>query len=135
MPDDFAVSVKRWVDKANGQGQEVFQDIAIEALNRIKELTPVRTGYLKAGWQIGVNGEVALQAGATQDVTEEVAKAKIGDKIFIYNPVVYASRVNFGFHGADSLGRVYKENGAHMLEQTMMEIPAIARSVLVRFKK
>lgn len=50
--DGFAFDVSRWCDKAEGQARAVFLAIGLDALTRVKELTPVRTGNLRAGWQL-----------------------------------------------------------------------------------
>jgi hypothetical protein len=49
--DDFATQVGRWCDKAEGRAREAFIAIAWDALTRVKELTPVRTGWLRSNWQ------------------------------------------------------------------------------------
>ena len=133
--EDFSVSVAKWVKKAKGNADFVFQQIALDALARVKELTPVRTGYLKAGWQASLGSTVAPGQDATTDSATVIAQASIGDTIVIFNPVVYARRIEYGFHGVDSLGRHYHEKGRHMMQQTISEIPSIAAKVLASVKK
>jgi len=57
--NDFAFDVSAWCDRAEAKAREVFLAIGLDALTRVKELTPVRTGNLRAGWQI-VRKEDAL---------------------------------------------------------------------------
>ena len=129
--DNFDVSVAKWVEKAKGNMNEVFRGIALAALNRVKELTPVKTGYLKAGWQASVQrGALLVVKKAGDDGVAAISRAVAGDTIYIFNPVVYARRIEFGFNGKDSLGRTYHQKGHHMMAQTIAEIPGIAQKIL-----
>lgn len=51
-PDSFTVDVTQWVDRAGQRAEEAIWAIAEAALERVKELTPVRTGNLRANWQV-----------------------------------------------------------------------------------
>jgi hypothetical protein len=57
MAEDFGASVGQWVDRAGGRAREAFLAIGIDVLARVKELTPVDTGNLRAGWQLMRQGE------------------------------------------------------------------------------
>jgi hypothetical protein len=50
--DRFSADVSAWCDRAGEQARQVFLAIGFDALTRVKELTPVRTGNLRAGWQL-----------------------------------------------------------------------------------
>lgn len=109
MADDFAMDVTRWVKKA-GDRAEAFKIAFPEKLvTRLKELTPVVTGRMRAGWHAQKEGE---------------------DAVDIVNDAEYAHRVNSGFIGKDSLGREYHQRGAHMVEQTIQESSEIAKETL-----
>lgn len=232
---DFAVSVGAWVAKAKVRSDVAFRAIAAKALERVKELTPVRTGYLRANWQASFDGDVkpidvamsgremagqAIQlgtvfikpfahmlavntagamvegkgvgeaagsglgataawrlgpwvgslvssavgltpAGRAATIvswagrlamgaiggavggqtgakiqgrhvkgTDPLKEARVGDVIYIINPVVYAKRIEFGFNGTDSLGRNYHYHGRGMMQQTIVELPALAQGVV-----
>lgn len=105
MPD-FEVSIDQWVQKARDRSNQAAAAIAHAAAERLKELTPVVTGTLRAGWQV-----------------EQIGP----DKWAIVNNVVYARRINYGFVGQDSLGRNYDQRGVHMVEQVIQELPDIAK--------
>lgn len=134
MPEDFNVSVKKWCDKAKANADLVFQQIALDALARVRELTPVRSGYLKNSWQASIMGTPVPMQDADPDSSSIITQAVVGQSIIIFNPVIYARRIEFGFHGEDKLGRHYHQKGAHMMQQTMAEIPSIAQKVLASFK-
>ena len=131
MSDDpFTVSVKKWVDKAHAHSDQALQAIAWAALQRVQELTPVRTGTLRAGWQIVRPGDEMPIAKREEENLAMVLSLRAGDVFLITNPVVYARRIEFGFVGEDSLGRHYHQEGRHMLQQTIAEMPAIAQRAI-----
>lgn len=128
--DPFDVVVTRWVDKAKQKALQAFQATCHNAIARVKELTPVKTGYLRANWTaVGPDGVLPV-AGEQQDSDSIINNLRLGDRLIIVNPVVYAARVNFGFIGTDSLGRHYHQKGKHMVEQTISEMPAIAAAAV-----
>lgn len=54
-----------------------------------------------------------------------IFKVLPGKHIWIGWQAVYAARVNFGFVGADSLGRIYNQAGQGFAEATAAKWPAI----------
>ncbi|MGG5810937.1 hypothetical protein [Falsiroseomonas sp. CW058] len=189
---DFATSVAEFVAKVKGRGDAALRMIASDALSRVRELTPVRTGYLRANWQASFDGEVAPvdreSAGTTAaEVTGSVAgsvaagragvvvgtavggpvgavvggvvgsvaggvaggeigksvlregnplaEARVGDTIFILNPVVYARMIEYGFSGKDSRGVSVNREGRGMVRQTVSEMPSIAQKAIDRISR
>lgn len=128
----FSVDVSKWVDKAVANATAAFQATAQDAVARVKELTPVVTGYLRSNWTAIDGGDSIPVAGAVPDPMEAIAKLHLGDQIVIVNPVVYAMRVEFGFVGEDSLGRRYHQVGRGMMQQTVAEMPQIATAATAR---
>lgn len=108
MMADFETDISRWVERARNQTLAA-EAIVHAAAERLKELTPVVTGTLRAGWQVE-------QIGPNQWA--------------ITNNVEYARRINDGFIGTDSLGRQYDQDGQHMVEQVIAEMPTIAQRVI-----
>lgn len=130
--DPFEVQVEKWVAKAQDRALAAFQATAWDALARVKQLTPVDTGYLRSNWVVLRPGDTLPVAGQITDPMETIRKLQLGDKIVLANPVVYARRVEFGFTGTDSLGRHYDQKGRHMMAQTIAEMPRIARAAAAR---
>lgn len=128
-PDQFALDVRQWVSKAKGNVDAAYQATALLALARVKQLTPVRTGFLRASWTI-VSSDSGKITGGEEGAFAVVANLKAGDEIAIVNPAPYAMRINFGFVGKDSLGRNYNEKGRYMVEQTLSEMPEIAEQAV-----
>lgn len=240
MAVDFATSVAAWCDQAKGRSEAVFRAIAADALARVKELTPVRSGNLRANWQasfddsampvdrqdptkspglsvastaageaagfaarrMGAGGIAAVGIGAAasaatlvvgsgfdarpSEVAGNVAgsvagglvgsavgstfgpvgtavgsavgsaigssagsavakmassdgnpleKAKIGQVIYLLNPVSYARAVEYGRHGTRKDGSTYEVPGKGMMQQTIAELPQIAQAAADRIAR
>lgn len=190
---DFSVSVSQWVTKAKAKGDVALRMIAADAVARVKELTPVRSGYLRANWQASFDDEVlpidgdrgdtfnatevagsvagamvgqaigqaigsavapgvgTVIGGATGSIAGGViggatassarregnplTEAKVGDKIFIMNPVKYARRIEYGFSGRDARGVMQDQKGRGMVQKTVSELPAIAAKAVDRLAR
>ena len=131
---DFAADVSRWVDRRRAEADAVFRTIAMDTVNRIKELTPVDTGFLRSNWTAIRKGDAEPVAGRVPPPEAAIAEARVGDTIVILNPTVYARRIEYGFVGEDSLGRHYNQQGAHMVQQTLNELPSIAGAAVARVR-
>jgi hypothetical protein len=129
---DFSEEVTRWVNDAGALASSVFRAIAFDAVQRIQELTPVDTGFLRSNWTVIRKGDPEPVAGRVPPPTATLGEAVVGDVLIIINPVVYARRIEYGFVGEDSLGRYYNQSGRHMVAQTMSELPAIAAAARAR---
>ncbi len=127
---DFSVDVASWVDKALMRAEEAFQATAEGAVNRVKDLTPVKTGYLRANWTAIHAEDAEPTPGSVPDPMEAISTAPLGSTLVVLNPVVYARRVEYGFVGEDSAGRHYNQPGRHMTQQTVSEMPSIAEAAV-----
>lgn len=130
MIDPFVVAVDAWIAKAKDRQDRVIQLAAQMALQRIKELTPVDTGNLRANWTIVRGSKAEALAGAEPRPSESeqaILTLRAGDAFTLINPVIYAARINYGFVGTDALGRYYDQPGVHMLEKVVTELPEIFR--------
>lgn len=80
MADDFAVQVGAWCDKAERYSREAFIAIAWDALTRVKELTPVRTGWLRSNWQAVTDGsDLPVERREGIKSTTEIAAGILGN--------------------------------------------------------
>ena len=132
---DFAVSVRKWVDKAKDRSNEAFRATATDALARVKELTPVVTGYLRANFVDSMDPQAVRDPSMAPTEGLAIAKARIGDVVFIVNPVIYARRVEYGFIGEDGLGRSFSQRGRGMVQQVVVELPEIAAQAVRRINR
>ncbi len=134
--EPFNIVVDRWVDRAKGNLQAVFAGTVHDIVARLKELTPVRTGYLRANWIVTTSDDVSpIESQNDGALSFALADLKIGVRAVITNPVVYARRVNYGFVGVDKLNRHYHQEGRHMVEQVITEIPKIVQGVIQRVQQ
>ncbi len=111
--DRFMADLSAWVAKQKSQPDLYFRALCLGALAKVKELTPVDTGRLRASWQID----------------PPPAQIYAGMRVAITTNVVYARRIDEGFVWADSLGRHYHQAGVHMVEKTVAALPEIAAQV------
>lgn len=132
MPDnpDFAADVSDWVRRATNRVEQAFLATAQDALARVKELTPVRTGNLRANWQVTKVGEAeGIPGGATLSA---MMTARLGDALVILNPVQYAPWVEYGWQRERKDGTITHVAGRFMLTQTVAELPMIAAKAAER---
>jgi Bacteriophage HK97-gp10, putative tail-component len=132
MSDSFSLDVEKYVARARGLADAAFQATALDAINTVKSFTPVRTGFLRANWTVVKNNDEVPLPSRVQTPELVIASLRIGDRLLIVNPVVYARRVEFGFIGTDKRGRHYDQMGAGMMQRTMDLLPEIARKATER---
>ena len=131
----FEVAVEQWVERAKARADKAFQATAQDALALVKSLTPVKTGYLRANWTVMRGSDPLPVAGREIDADLIINELRMGDRLVILNPVVYAARIEYGFVGQDSLGRNYNQPGRGMMQQTVAELPRLAREATTRVSK
>ena len=126
MAQGFADFVDQWTRQSEARMLAVFKR-AVELLADELALSrpnggrvPYKTGNLARSLlaQIGAmpsqGGPDAKYAGS--DVGAVVATAMLGDAISLGYQANYARRMNYGFVGTDSLGRLYNQTGAGFVE-------------------
>lgn len=101
---------------------------------------PHLTGNLMRSMLASTTGPIPMgKAGQVYtggDVGLVVAGMAMDDTIWIGYQANYAHRLNYGFVGQDSLGRNYKQGGAHFVEAAANEWPAIVeRAAAEVFRK
>lgn len=160
--DEFTVNVGKWVAQAQEHARVAFIAIGLEALSRVKELTPVDTGWLRSNWQIQREGEerpamrealpsdpgraaemlkelqqeVDIEASAdARGAMSKLGEAQLGETLRIINPVIYAAPVEFGRHIQKKDGSSVQTSGAAMVQQTVMELPEISREVVRQVRR
>lgn len=129
---DFARDVSAFVERAKARADAALRAIAFAAVESVQHKTPVDTGFLRSNWTAMLPGDSEPVAGRVANPDAVIAEATVGMTITIINPVVYARRIEFGFVGEDSLGRHYNQQGAHMVQRTLDDLPAIATEAVSR---
>lgn len=62
------------------------------------------------------------------------ATLKADETVYIGYQAIYAARMNFGYVGADSLGRVYNQQGNYFIEGAVAEWPNIVKNAVTDIK-
>lgn len=74
---------------------------------------PVVTSFLRNSLASGVNG--AFGPPGPEGYVLTIAGMKLGDTSRFAWTAAYALRIELGFSGADSLGRIYEQEGNHFV--------------------
>jgi len=103
------------------------QALAKEAGNTIPNggRVPVKTGNLARSVVVDNRPPQVIDGLAKGDFSLGIANIKPGETVYIGWTAKYSRRMNFGFVGADSLGRVYNQSGYGFAEATAAKWPAI----------
>lgn len=100
--------------------------------------TPYLTGNLSRSVTISAGarpnrGDGALRYTRQDFAAASVAVAGTGEAWIAYR-AIYAHRVNYGFVGADSLGRVYNQSGQGFFEAAVVQWPRVLAGVIRELK-
>lgn len=103
------------------------QELAKEASRTVNEggRVPVKTGNLSRSVVVDNKPPQIIEGLATGDYSLGIAAIVPGETVYIGWQAAYAKRQNFGFVGADSLGRVYNQAGFGFAEATAAKWPSI----------
>lgn len=94
---------------------------------------PKVTGNLARSLLAQIGQSVSISSAesfAGTDVGAVAVQAMLGDEVFFGYQAAYARRQNYGFVGADSLGRVYNQTGANFVERAINMWPAIVNQAV-----
>lgn len=133
MAKGFSASVGQWASQSEARIQAVYRR-SVELLS--EEMTRTRGNGGRMPFLTGALARSLLASTESMPKTSEVLSAgsnvgtvtatlRLDQVIFLGFQAIYARRVNNGFVGADSLGRVYNQAGAYFIEGAVAEWPAI----------
>lgn len=139
--DLFRKSLGEWVNKVS-TGLDALARVSCQDLSEaVIEDTPKDTGFLVGNWQPSLNAptlsldETGSGNGYAQSKTGiVVAGIKAGDVYYFVNNAAYARRIEYGFVGADSLGRVYNQRGRHMVTVNIKRWDRIVEAAAIKLK-
>lgn len=119
----------------NGLARVACQDLA----EAVMDDTPIDVGFLVGNWQPSLNApNLSLdEAGTGNGYAQSkigivIAGIKAGDVFYYTNNAAYARRIEYGFVGPDSLGRVYNQQGRHMVTANIKRWPSIVNGAAVK---
>ncbi len=133
MASPFELKLNDFARKAGDRANAAVREAMLEFSARVKVRTPVDTGRLRGAWNFEAttvdasNIGIAIAAAAAfgSDAAPGLPETVIGTKIYLTNPMPYARRIEFGFHGTDSLGRYYNNAPVGMVGLTVLEFRGI----------
>lgn len=101
--------------------------------------TPYLTGNLRGSWYAGLNGQPDARQGPADAGGGVVARMNLvvggltlGDIYYAANGAAYGLRIEYGFEGADSLGRIFHQAPNPFVRGTLDRAPEIAAATAAR---
>lgn len=127
---------REWVELAPQRVEAVYRGATTRLANRLVRTThsggrlPHRTGNLMRSLLATTAAPVKISDGPFEgvDIGLVIAELKLTDKLYIGYQAVYARRMNYGFKGADSLGRIYNHEGFGFFEDAIARWPDYVRA-------
>lgn len=91
----------------------VFQTSVQFMAEDIVKTSPVDTGFLRNSFQITLNGlpSIGDSGIGITGISGAVVGMKISDTVYLSFTAAYAMRLEYGFEGKDSAGRLYNQSG------------------------
>lgn len=132
----FADQCLGFAQRANSRLDDVIAQSVVELGDRLITVSAEKTGRFKSNWYYG--------SGAPNPATNEQTEVRTlngisgmpeqaaGGKHYVSNSLPYALRLEYGFTGPDSLGRVYNQPPRPMLGIVRLEWPQIVDLVAKR---
>lgn len=126
------VDPAKWAGNLSTNGLTALLRNSVQALANEAAATipnggrvPVKTGNLARSVVVDNKPPQIIEGLAVGDYSLGIAAIKPGDTIYIGWQAKYSRRQNYGFVGADSLGRTYNQAGYGFAEATAAKWPAI----------
>lgn len=140
----FAAQVSEWCQQVEGAAEAVLQTAAQTVANEVRTAVaeggrmPVKTGNLRRSLMASTSAMPTIKPEQTtfsdSGLELVIAGAELGSTVYLGFQAAYAARMNFGFVGEDSLGRVYNQTGFGFVDAVAQRWPQIvaAAEVTVR---
>lgn len=127
MSNSFAATVSAWAAQSEKRLEQTYRRSVELLADEMRDTKPnggrlpFHTGNLARSLMASTQGMPQGAEGAAaflsdQDVGTVTATLGLGQAVWIGYQAIYARRQNYGFVGADSLGRVYNQAGSYFVE-------------------
>lgn len=142
MADDFTASVDAWAKKSK-ERMSAVRKRSIEMLGAEMTRTkpqggrvPFDTGNLALSLLASTAGMPKTSDGpySGNNIGSVVVTLADNQPLWIGYQAAYARRVNYGFVGADRLGRVYNQTGNYFVEGAIAEWQTIVNKAIAELK-
>lgn len=133
--DEWVAQTKERLDAVHGRSVELLG----EELAKTKPeggKVPFMTGNLARSLLASKQGmpNVADAPYVGSNIGLIAATLKADETVYIGYQAIYAARMNYGYIGADSLGRVYNQQGNYFVEGAVAEWPNIVKNAVTDIK-
>ena len=138
----FAKTIGAWASstprRIEAVHKKAIEKLAMEMTRTKAEggTVPVDTGNLYRSLLASTTAmpKTADAPFAGSNVPSVIATLRMNDTLWLGFQAKYAKRQNFGFVGADALGRVYNTPGNHFIERAVAMWPQIVREAVEEVK-
>lgn len=138
----FTANIDRFQERLAKRSRLLVRGVAVTLSNEIvsggrySQGTPIDQGYHRDSWAASSNGDLQGASGqGSPAAVEAVALAlEPGDPFGLANNGPAIRRLEFGFHGPDSLGRVYDQEGKHFVRDALDHFQPIVDEVAVHLQ-
>ena len=142
MTDKFSESIDAWVSQTKERIDAVHArsfELLGEELAKTKGeggRVPFKVGNLARSLLASKQGMPNVADGpfAGSNIGLVAATLKADETVFIGYQAIYAARMNYGYVGADSLGRVYNQQGNYFIEGAVAQWPEIVKAAVADIK-
>ena len=129
--DAWVAETKERLDAVHGRSVELLG----EELAKTKPeggRVPFMTGNLARSLLASKSGMPNVADGpyAGSNIGLIAATLKADETVYIGYQAIYAARMNYGYVGADSLGRVYNQQGNYFIEGAIVRWPNIVKKAI-----
>lgn len=135
------VDPSKWAGATTG-GLTALLRNSVQELAKVASTTipnggrvPVKTGNLARSVVVDNKPPQIIDGLAKGDFSLGIAAIKPGDTIYIGWTAAYSRRMNFGFVGADSLGRNYNQSGFGFAEAAAAKWPSIVAAQAAKLSR
>ena len=142
MTDKFSQAIDDWVsqtveriDAVHARSFELLGEELAKTKGEGGKL-PFLTGNLARSLLASKQGMPNVADGpfAGSNIGLVAATLKADETVFIGYQAIYAARAEFGYVGADSLGRVYNQQGHYFIEGAVAQWPEIVTAAAADIK-
>lgn len=154
----FSTGVDAWVRETKARIEAVWKESTQRVVAEMQRPAegggnmPVDTGYLRASLLASTDAPPDVREdavgekkkdykpltddeGLTGNVAVIISGAQIGQTIYVCYTAAYARRIEYGFSGEDSLGRVYNQAGRGFVRLAAQRWPLIVEEVVNDLKQ
>lgn len=139
---DFSAQVDAWVNKTKERQTAVYRrsvELLAEEMTTTKPQggrVPFLTGNLARSLLASTSEMPKMAEGpySGSNVGLVTATLKLDQPIWLGYQAKYARRMNYGFVGADSLGRVYNQSGNYFVEGAIANWQQIVNKAISEVK-